>query len=87
MANRDPLVIVGGKIQQLPSGDSITPNPGTITLNYTGDDLTSVVGQTGTKTLVYSGGKLNTISDTGSNTLSTFNYTGSRLDNITVTPL
>lgn len=87
MANQDPLVIVGGKIQRLPSGDSITPNPGTITLSYTGNDLTSVVAQTGTKTLVYSGGQLATISDTGSNTLSTFNYTGSRLDSISVTPI
>jgi hypothetical protein len=87
MANRDPLVIIGGKVQQLPAGDAITPNPGSITLSYTGDQLTSVVGPTGTKTLVYSGTQLQTISDTGSNTLSTFNYTGSRLDSITVTPL
>ena len=87
MANQDPLVIVSGKLQRLPDGDHLTPNPGTLTFSYTGNDLTSVVGPTGTKTFAYSSGKLDTISDTGSQTLSTFAYTGSRLDSITVTDL
>ena len=87
MANRDPLVIVTGKVRQLPSGDTLTPNPISKTFTYSAGKLQTVVDATGTKTFTYSAGKLSTITDTGSNTLSTFAYTGSQLDSITVTPL
>lgn len=87
MANRKPLVMVTGKVRQLPNGDYLKPNPGSVSFTYVGQKLTTIVGPTGTQTLVYVSGKLSTITDTGSNTLSTFSYTGSRLDSVTVTQL
>jgi hypothetical protein len=87
MANRDPLVIVSGRIRQLPAGDTLTPNPQSLTFGYSAGKLVTVTASSGTKTLAYSSGKLSTISDTGSGTLSTFAYSGSQLDSITVTPL
>lgn len=87
MANRDPLVIATGRIRQLPAGDTLTPNPVSKAFTYSAGKLQTVVDATGTKTFAYSSGKLSTITDTGSNTLSTFAYTGSQLDSITVTSL
>lgn len=54
---------------------------------YTSGKLTSVTSASGTKTLAYSGGKLDTISNTETQTLSTFGYTSGKLTSITVTPL
>lgn len=91
MATRDPLVIIGGQVQALPSGDEISGVPGSSpsskTFGYTNGQLTTVVSTSGTKTLAYSNGLLDTISDTATSTLSTFGYTSGVLSSITVTPL
>jgi hypothetical protein len=65
---------------------SATP-PEDTTFEYTSGKLTTVTRTSGTKTLVYSGDQLQTISDTETQTLSTFGYTGEVLTSITVTPL
>jgi hypothetical protein len=91
MATHKPIIIVSGQAQQLPDGDFISGTPGSApegkTLGYTAEKLTSVVSDSGTKTLAYIGGQLSTIQDTATMTLSTFGYTSGRLTSITVEPL
>lgn len=88
MPSRKPLVVIDGRKSQLKAVDDFLPSmPKNITLNYSGTDLDTIVNSAGTKTFVYSGGKLSTISDTENGRLSTFNYTGDTLTGITVTTL
>lgn len=61
--------------------------PDDATFGYTSGKLTSVTSAAGVKTLAYISGRLDTISDTESQTLSTFVYTSGKLTSIVVTPL
>lgn len=87
MANRLPIVNVNGTLKQLPSGDTLTPNPQNQTFTYSGGQLVTIVSASGTQTITYSGSRVATITDTGSNTLSTYNYTAGKLSSIVVTSL
>ena len=70
------------KIEELPENGLLT---GSTTFGYNGSNqLTTVTSPKGVKTLTYSAGKLDTLSSTETNKLSTFNYTGDQLDSITV---
>lgn len=87
MSIREPLVIITGIVQNLPSGDILKPTPESLTFEYTTGSLTKVTSASGTKTLVYATGKLSTVTDTISGKLSTFGYTSGKLTSITVTSL
>lgn len=62
-------------------------DPISTNFSYVGGSLTTVTNANGTKTFTYNGSQLETLSNTETQTLSTFGYTDGKLTSITVTPL
>ena len=83
-----PLVIKTGKLQQLNEIDKLKQLPRPLTFAYdVNGDLETITDGKWTKTFAYTAGVLDTISDTETGKVSTFNYTAGDLTSITISDI